>query len=131
MFYNVSEIIELANSLLDKLPGSRRVMGMSDLNAQFYVLLYEGLFAELLPDAITPPSSREDEIHNVQMVIDTLSLDKLNTSMSHISGQQVISRDPTAVHNLLQVRRRAKLLKFLDGIGKHDGCVTEANQDRN
>ena len=88
-------------------------MGMSQLNAAFYVLLYEGLFAEPLPDAVSLPNRREDEIHNVQMVIDTLSLDKLNTSMSHISGQAVIARDPSAVHNLLQVKEWIYLYFYL------------------
>ena len=35
-------------------------------------------------DAIPAPASKAEEAHNVQAVIDTLSLDILNTSLSHL-----------------------------------------------
>ena len=57
----------------------------------------------LFPDAIAPTVGREDEVHNVQAVIDTLSMDKLNISMSHISGQAIVNGNREALRHLLQV----------------------------
>ena len=52
---------------------------------------------------IRKPHCREDEVHNCQSVIDTLSLDILNTSLSHITGQDIVDRDISAISNLLNV----------------------------
>ena len=38
-------------------------------------------------DYIESPCSQEDDIHNVQSVIDSLSLDYLQISLSHITGK--------------------------------------------
>lgn len=42
-------------------------------------------------DYIAAPCSQEDDIHNVQSVIDSLSLDYLQISLSHITGMMIIS----------------------------------------
>lgn len=42
-------------------------------------------------DYIAAPGSQEDDIHNVQSVIDSLSLDYLQISLSHITGTINIS----------------------------------------
>lgn len=49
-----------------------------------YMLLYTCLCVCL--DYIAAPCSQEDDIHNVQSVIDSLSLDYLQISLSHITG---------------------------------------------
>ena len=54
-------------------------------------------------DVIRHPKTREDEVHNCQAVIDTLSMDVLNTSLSHITGQDIVRGDPTAIMNLIEV----------------------------
>jgi len=45
----------------------------------------------------------EDEIHNCQAVIDSLAMDVLNTSLSHITGQDIVAGDRTAIGDLLEV----------------------------
>lgn len=37
-------------------------------------------------DYIARPCSQEDDVHNIQSVIDSLSLDYLQISLSHITG---------------------------------------------
>lgn len=44
------------------------------------------LGACLCLDYIEAPRSQEDDIHNIQSVIDSLSLDYLQLSLSHITG---------------------------------------------
>ena len=45
----------------------------------------------------------EAEVHNCQAVIDALAMDVLNTSLSHITGQDIIAGDRTAIGDLLEV----------------------------
>jgi len=54
-------------------------------------------------DAVDNPMSIEDEIHNCQAVIDSLAMDVLNTALSHITGQDIMAGDRTAVGDLLEV----------------------------
>lgn len=44
------------------------------------------VFVCLCLDYIAAPGCQEDDIHNVQSVIDSLSLDYLQISLSHITG---------------------------------------------
>ncbi|CAL1279846.1 unnamed protein product [Larinioides sclopetarius] len=55
-------------------------------------------------------TSKEEEAHNVQAVIDTLSLDLLGISLSHITGEDVVAGNLVAICNLLEV---------LEGIALH------------
>ena len=65
---------------------------------------------------IRHPRTKEDEVHNVQVVIDTLSLDLLHISLSHITGEDVVSGNKRAIGNLMEVI--LGLLEFiLEGIG--------------
>ena len=47
------------------------------------------LFVDVIRVAVR---TREDDAHNVQAVIDSLSMDVLSISLSHITGQDVIYR---------------------------------------
>lgn len=47
--------------------------------------------------------TKEAEAHNIQAVIDTLSLDLLGISLSHITGEDVVAGNLVAVCNLLEV----------------------------
>ena len=47
--------------------------------------------------------SLQNDAHNCQSVIDALSLDVLNASLSHITGEDVARGDRAAISNLLQV----------------------------
>ena len=42
-------------------------------------------------DLIAIPRSQEDEAHNVQAVIDSLALDYLQVSLSHITGWYIFN----------------------------------------
>ena len=54
-------------------------------------------------DAVDNPVTIEDEMHNCQAVIDSLAMDVLNTPLSHITGQDIVSGDRTAIGDLLEV----------------------------
>lgn len=55
------------------------------------------------PLDLLPSNDIFSDEHNVQAVIDTLSLDLLGLSLYHISGENVVSGDPIAISNLLEV----------------------------
>ena len=52
---------------------------------------------------IKPARSRQDEIHNCQSVIDSLSSEVLNIPLTHIQGKDIVNRDFVSVTNLLEV----------------------------
>lgn len=54
-------------------------------------------------DVVDNPLTVEDEIHNCQAVIDSLAMDILNTSLSHITGQDIVAGDHSAISDLLEV----------------------------
>jgi hypothetical protein len=54
-------------------------------------------------DKIEPVQSFEDEIHNVQAVIDSISLDILHEDLSHITGEGVMNKDIVSIEYLLDI----------------------------
>lgn len=76
-------------------------------------------------DAVDNPLTIDDEIHNCQAVIDSLAMDVLNTSLSHITGQDIVAGDLTSIGDLLEVF--SGLMEFMleeissssSGNGKH------------
>ena len=47
--------------------------------------------------------SKEDEVHNCQIVIDVLSTEVVKDSLSHIKGLDIVAGDCTAILNLLDI----------------------------
>ncbi|ELU06850.1 hypothetical protein CAPTEDRAFT_228536 [Capitella teleta] len=115
-------IVQLANEILSQIHVTTRVRCVEDITPSIFVLLFEGLCGEVLPDVKRHPRTREDAIHNSQVVIDTLSMDVLNTSLSHITGDAIVAGDHTAIANLLDVF--SGLLEYmLDKIGSDASSV--------
>ncbi|XP_077044557.1 centrosomal protein of 95 kDa isoform X6 [Agelaius phoeniceus] len=54
-------------------------------------------------DFIATPRSQEDDAHNVQAVIDSLALDYLQVSLSHITGENIVKGDRESIKNLLEI----------------------------
>ena len=56
-----------------------------------------------LTDVIRKPRTFKQEVHNAQLVINTLSQDVLNVSLSHIQGENIVNGDRETIGNLLEV----------------------------
>ncbi len=91
-----ANIINLANDLLQicsspQLPDGvpAHITSLSQLTSHVYVFLYESVCSMQLIDKKWPTHSLEDEIHNVQAVIDSLSLDLLHEDLSHLTGEAI------------------------------------------
>ncbi|XP_054460221.1 centrosomal protein of 95 kDa-like isoform X3 [Anoplopoma fimbria] len=95
--------VDVANDLLSKCPIKLRLKKLMDCDANVFTALYENILGEKVPDYIAAPCSQEDDIHNVQSVIDSLSLDYLQISLSHITGENVVSGDKESIKNLLEI----------------------------
>lgn len=104
-------LVEVANSLLVQLHVPIHVESLEDINTNVFVTLFEGLYGEPLPELLPNPQTKQDEIHNCQIVIDTLANKILHTSLSHITGKDIIEGDRTSVANLLEIL--TGLLEFL------------------
>ncbi|XP_054635997.1 centrosomal protein of 95 kDa-like isoform X2 [Dunckerocampus dactyliophorus] len=95
--------LDVANDLLSKCHIEQKLTKLTDCDANVFISLYENILKETVPDYIASPSSQEDDVHNVQCVIDSLSLDYLQISLSHITGENVIRGDKESIKNLLDI----------------------------
>ncbi|KFO18078.1 Centrosomal protein of 95 kDa, partial [Fukomys damarensis] len=98
-----TEWVTLANNLLFKCHIHLRIHGLEDCDANVFIALYQSILGEKVPDLITVPKSQEDDAHNVQAVIDSLALDYLQVSLSHITGENIVKGDKESIKNLLEI----------------------------
>ncbi|XP_045670524.1 centrosomal protein of 95 kDa isoform X1 [Ursus americanus] len=98
-----AEWITVANNLLLKCHIHLRIRELEDCDANVFIALYQSILGEKVPDLIAIPRSQEDEAHNVQAVIDSLALDYLQVSLSHITGENIVKGDKESIKNLLEI----------------------------
>ncbi|KAK0688936.1 CEP95 protein, partial [Pygoscelis papua] len=95
--------VDVANDLLRSCDVNQRIKHLSECGADVFVRLYESILGEKVPDFIATPRSQEDDAHNVQAVIDSLALDYLQVSLSHISGENIVKGEKESIRNLLEI----------------------------
>ncbi|XP_031208075.1 centrosomal protein of 95 kDa isoform X2 [Mastomys coucha] len=98
-----AEWVTIANHLLFKCHLHLRIHKLQDCCAHVFVALYQSILGEKVPDLIAIPRSQEDEAHNVQAVIDSLALDYLQVSLSHITGENIVKGNKESIKNLLEI----------------------------
>ncbi|XP_077110835.1 centrosomal protein of 95 kDa isoform X2 [Ranitomeya variabilis] len=98
-----SDWVAIANSLLYRCRLSLPVAELTHCDAHVFVALYEAILGEPVPDLIADSRTAEDDAHNVQSVIDSLALDYLQVSLSHITGENVVLGDTESIKNLLEI----------------------------
>ncbi|XP_035211509.1 centrosomal protein of 95 kDa-like isoform X2 [Stegodyphus dumicola] len=97
------ECLKFANCLIEKCKLSfPAVRCLKDINCNLIVSLYENITGLTILDLLSCENA-VDEAHNVQAVIDALSLDLLGISLSHITGEDIVAGDVTAIYNLLEI----------------------------
>ncbi|XP_048343701.1 centrosomal protein of 95 kDa isoform X2 [Sphaerodactylus townsendi] len=97
------EWVNVANSLLTKCNIDLHVTNLSDCKAEVFISLHESVLGEKVPDLIAVPRCQEDDAHNVQAIIDSLALDYLQVSLSHITGENIVKGDRESIRNLLEI----------------------------
>ncbi|XP_069511115.1 centrosomal protein of 95 kDa isoform X2 [Ambystoma mexicanum] len=97
------EWTDVANDLLAKCHIHLKVKDLKGCDANVFVALYESILGEKVPDFIAAARSPEDNAHNVQAIIDSLALDYLQVSLSHITGENIIKGDKESIKNLLEI----------------------------
>ncbi|NWI43707.1 CEP95 protein, partial [Picathartes gymnocephalus] len=95
--------VDVANDLLRTCHINLHIKHLSECGADVFVRLYESILEEKVPDFIVTPRSQEDDAHNVQAVIDSLALDYLQVSLSHITGENIVKGDRESIKNLLEI----------------------------
>ncbi|KAF6298265.1 centrosomal protein 95 [Rhinolophus ferrumequinum] len=98
-----AEWVAIANNLLLKCHIHLRIHELEDCDANVFIAFYQSILGEKVPDLIAIPKSQEDEAHNVQAVIDSLALDYLQVSLSHITGENIVKGDKESIKNLLEI----------------------------
>ncbi|XP_064423571.1 centrosomal protein of 95 kDa [Latimeria chalumnae] len=119
--------LDVANELLTKCHINWKVKNLKECDASVFVSLYEAILGEKVPDYIGAPKSQENDAHNVQAVIDSLALDYLQVSLSHITGENIVKGDKESIQNLLEIFDG--LLEYLteqiSEASSHNGCVRQ------
>ncbi|NXE11352.1 CEP95 protein, partial [Lophotis ruficrista] len=95
--------VNVANDLLRSCHINQHIKHLSECGADVFVRLYESILAEKVPDFIATPRSQEDDAHNIQAVIDSLALDYLQVSLSHITGENIVKGERESIRNLLEI----------------------------
>ncbi|NXV31904.1 CEP95 protein, partial [Rissa tridactyla] len=95
--------VGVANDLLRSCHTNQHIKHLSECGADVFVHLYESILGEKVPDFIATPRSQEDDAHNVQAVIDSLALDYLQVSLSHITGENIVKGERESIRNLLEI----------------------------
>ncbi|NWZ46706.1 CEP95 protein, partial [Haliaeetus albicilla] len=95
--------VDVANDLLRSCHINQHIKYLSECGADVFVCLYESILGEKVPDFIATPRSQEDDAHNVQAVIDSLALDYLQVSLSHITGENIVKGERESIRNLLEI----------------------------
>ncbi|NXP06469.1 CEP95 protein, partial [Thinocorus orbignyianus] len=95
--------VGVANDLFRSCRINHHIKHLSECGADVFAHLYESILGEKVPDFIATPRSQEDDAHNVQAVIDSLALDYLQVSLSHITGENVVKGERESIRNLLEV----------------------------
>ncbi|NXX12313.1 CEP95 protein, partial [Podargus strigoides] len=95
--------VDVANDLFRNCHINQRIKHLSECSADVFVHLYESILGEKVPDFIATPRSQEDDAHNVQAVIDSLALDYLQVSLSHITGENIVKGESKSIRNLLEI----------------------------
>ncbi|NXP33586.1 CEP95 protein, partial [Leiothrix lutea] len=95
--------VDVANDLLRTCHIDQHIKHLSECDADVFVRLYESILGEVVPDFIATPRSQEDDAHNVQAIIDSLALDYLQVSLSHITGENIVKGDKESIRNLLEI----------------------------
>ncbi|XP_036050679.1 centrosomal protein of 95 kDa isoform X1 [Onychomys torridus] len=98
-----AEWVTIANNLLFKCHIHLRIHELEDCDANVFIALYQSILGEKVPDLIVISRSQEDDAHNVQAVIDSLALDYLQVSLSHITGENIVKGDKESIKNLLEI----------------------------
>ncbi|NWZ37037.1 CEP95 protein, partial [Brachypodius atriceps] len=103
MFFFEIDWVDVANDLLRTCHINQHIKHLSECGADVFVHLYESILGEKVPDFIATPRSQEDDAHNVQAIIDSLALDYLQVSLSHITGENIVKGDKESIKNLLEI----------------------------
>ena len=67
----------------------KSISSIDQLKSNIYVFIYETLCNTELVDKKWPAKTLEEEVHNVQAVIDSLSMDILHEDLSHLTGEGI------------------------------------------
>ncbi|XP_054249790.1 centrosomal protein of 95 kDa [Indicator indicator] len=95
--------VGVANELLRSCHINHHINNLTECGVDMFVHLYESILGEEVPDFIATPRSQEDDVHNVQAVIDSLALDYLQVSLSHITGENIVKGERESIRNLLEI----------------------------
>ena len=102
-------ILEETNSLLLAVGiSAKQISSIEELSrvaSSMFVAIYESLFHIRLDDIIRNPQSKDEYVHNAQLVIDGLS-EQIQMDLQHITGDSIANGDIRAISHLVNLLTR-------------------------
>lgn len=108
--YSDSSKVLKNKPLIDSIPD--KIRSLRQLKSNVFIYFYEIICDAELVDKKWPAVSIDDEVHNIQAVIDSLSLDILHEDLSYLTGESILGLnsvnnkpDLTSIEYLLDILR--------------------------
>lgn len=102
-------ILEETNSLLLAVGiSAKQISSIEELSrvaSSMFVAIYESLFHIRLDDIVRNPQSKDEYVHNAQLVIDGLS-EQIQMDLQHITGGSIANGDIRAISHLVNLLTR-------------------------
>ena len=117
-----SKILGIANDLLKTCKSNPNqsqlsisipdeITSIRQLKSDLFVYFYENICSTELIDKKWPCKNQQDEIHNLQSVIDSLSLDVLHEDLSHLTAESILGLGSNKKRDILSLQYLLDILK--------------------
>lgn len=87
------------------------ITSIKQLKSSVFVFFYEQICSTELIDKKWPCKTQQDEIHNLQSVIDSLSLDVLHEDLSHLTAESILGLGSNKKRDYLSLEYLLDILK--------------------
>lgn len=87
------------------------ITSIKQINSNLFVYFYEQICSTELIDKRWPCKTQEEEIHNLQSVIDSLSLDVLHEDLSHLTAESILGFGSNSKRDLVSLEYLLDILK--------------------
>jgi len=114
LLWNVNTLLAAAGISAKKV---KTIPELLRVSSSMFVAIFESIFKKRLENVIRGPRVKEDYVHNVQRVIDSLA-EVIGMDMTHLTGRSVCKGDIRSLNNLVNLFLRICSITGQDSVTK-------------
>jgi len=114
LLWNVNTLLAAAGISAKKV---KTITELLRVSSSMFVAIFESIFKKRLENVIRGPRVKEDYVHNVQRVIDSLA-EVIGMDMPHLTGRSVCKGDIRSLNNLVNLFLRIISITGQDSVTK-------------